>query len=238
GEPLAVPVSPDRLEAAARAKLSPEVFDYVAGGAGAEATMRANLAAFDRWRIVPRVLRDVSRRDLRVNLLGRDLPAPVLLAPVGVQSLLHPDAEVATGRAAAALGIPFLLSTVSSKTVEEVAAVRGGAPFWFQLYWGRDRELAASMVARAERAGCRGGGGPLGRALVGWGERAMERAYLPFALGEGIANYLTDPVFRAALPRPPEEDAEGAIRYFLGIFASPSLTWEDLAFLRERTRLP
>lgn len=234
----ALPISPEALEARARELLSPAAFDYVAGGAGAEETIRANRAAFRRWRIVPRMLRDVSRRDLGVTLLGQRLPAPLLVAPVGVQALLHPEADRATARAAAALSVPYVLSTAASVPLEEVAAVMGPAPRWFQLYWARDLDLTASLVARAERAGYGAIVVTLDTAQLGWRERDLERAYLPFLQGEGIANYLTDPAFRAALARPPEEDMEAAIRHFLSFFAHPTLTWDDLAFLRERTRLP
>ena len=118
GKKLSVPIPLAQLEKKAAEVLSPEAYDYVAGGASGERTMRANLAAFDRWRIVPRMLRDVSQRDLTVNLLGHTLPTPVLLAPIGVQNIIHPEAELAVARAAAALGIPFVLSTLSSHPLE------------------------------------------------------------------------------------------------------------------------
>src|SRR6516225_2313976 len=135
GEQPALPLSAEELELRARAVLSPEVFTYVAGGAGMEDTMRANRDAFRRWRIVPRFLRDVSRRDLSVELLDRRLPAPVLLAPIGVQGMLHEDAELATARAARSLGVPLVLSSVSSKPLETVGEAMGEVPHWFQLYW-------------------------------------------------------------------------------------------------------
>src|SRR5438270_418651 len=153
GEKQAVPIPVAELEAAAAKVLKPEALDYMAGGAGGEHTMRANLEAFDRWRIVPRMLRDVSQRDLSVELLGTKLPAPVILGPVGVQELIHPECDVASARAAASLGIPFTLSTVSSRSIEDVAKAMGDAVRWFQLYWGKDREVTFSMVHRAEKAG-------------------------------------------------------------------------------------
>jgi isopentenyl diphosphate isomerase/L-lactate dehydrogenase-like FMN-dependent dehydrogenase len=234
----APPIAPEALEARARALLSPAIFDYVAGGAGAEETLRANRAAFLRWRIVPRLLRDVAQRDLGVTILGQRLPAPLLLAPIGVQSLLHPAAERAAARAAATLGVPFILSSAASTTMEEVARLMGSAPRWFQLYWSRDPEVTASLVERAEKAGYGALVVTLDTAQLGWRERDLQRAYLPFLQGEGIANYVSDPAFRAALSRPPEADPAAAIRHFLGLFANPSLAWDDLAFLRERTRLP
>jgi lactate 2-monooxygenase len=238
GETPAVPTSVAELEARAREQLSPEAFGYVAGGAGAELTVRANLEAFERWRIVPRMLRDVSERDLATNVLGTPLPAPVLLAPIGVQSIVHPDAELAVGRAAAAHGLPAILSTASSNTLEDVAAAMGDANRWYQLYWPRQRELAASFVARAADAGYGAIVVTLDTWLLGWRPRDLQNGYLPFLKGEGVANYFSDPVFRAALERPPEEDPEPAIGHWAYQFANPSVAWADLAWLREQTGLP
>lgn len=147
------PLAFEELEEKARTKLKPEAYLYVAGGAGGEDTVRANRDAFRRWRIVPRFLRDVSQRDLGVTVLGHRLPAPVLIAPIGVQSMLHPEAELAVAWAARSLGVPLVLSTVSSTPLEAVAEAMGEVPHWFQLYWPKDPDLAASLVTRAERAG-------------------------------------------------------------------------------------
>ena len=215
----------------------PQAIDYVAGGAGSEDTMRANEAAFRRWRIVPRMLRDVGTRDLSVTVLGTELPAPLGLAPVGVQSLVHPDGELATARAAAAVGLPLAVSTMSTLPLEEIAAT-GSGPKWFQLYWPTDRDLAASFLARAEAAGYRAIVVTLDTFLPGWKPRDLQRGWQPFLQGVGIANYLGDPVFRARLDKPPEEDPRAAIGEFVGVFTNPRLTWEDLEFLRSRTTLP
>jgi lactate 2-monooxygenase len=233
-----LPLTHEALEQRAERQLTRGAFGYVAGGAGAEDTMRANREAFRRWRILPRMLRDVSRRDLGTTVLGTPMPAPVMLAPVGVQSIVHPDAEVAVARAAAATGVPMVLSTASSRSIEEVAEAQGDAPRWFQLYWPRDRDLAASLLGRAERAGYGAVVVTLDTWMLAWRPRDLELAYLPFLQGEGIANYLTDPVFRAALPTAPEEDMAGAVRHFLTVFSDPSVTWAGLSFLRENTRLP
>jgi lactate 2-monooxygenase len=238
GQKPAQPISPEELEERARAKLPTPAYVYVAGGAGGEETVRANRDAFRRWRIVPRFLRDVSRRDLGVELLGRRLPAPVLLAPVGVQAMLHPEAELAVARAARSLGVPLVLSTVSSTPLEAVAEALGDSPRWFQLYWPREPALAASLVGRAERAGYTAVVVTLDTYLYGWRERDLQLAWLPFAHGQGLANYLTDPVFRAALPAPPEEGPAAAARHFLAVVSNPALTWADLAWLRRQTRLP
>lgn len=232
------PLAPEELEAQARAVLPPQAYVYVAGGAGREDTVRANRDAFLRWRILPRLLRDVSRRDLGVNLLGRRLPAPVLLAPIGVQSMLHPDAELAVARAARSMGVPMVLSSVSATPLEAVADALGESPRWFQLYWPKDPALAASLVGRAERAGFEALVVTLDTFLLGWRERDLQLAWLPFAHGQGIANYLTDPAFRAALPSPPEKDPAAAARHFLSVVSNAALTWDDLAWLRRQTRLP
>lgn len=233
-----LPLAFDALEAQARSVLRPEAFDYVAGGAGAEDTMRANRTAFQRWQIVPRMLCDVSQRDLRATLFGQTLPAPVLLAPVGVLGIVHPEAEVAVAKAAAAVGLPMVLSTVASKPMEEVAAAMGPTLPWFQLYWGRNPDFTASLLQRAEAAGFRALVVTLDTKILGWRERDLQHAYLPFLYGDGLTNFFNDPVFRAALPEPPEQNPTQAILYFSQIFSNPALTWDDLAWLRQRTRLP
>jgi isopentenyl diphosphate isomerase/L-lactate dehydrogenase-like FMN-dependent dehydrogenase len=238
GQKPVQPFAIEELEQKAKSVLTPEADDYLAGGAGAEDTVRANRGAFRRWRIVPRFLRDVAQRDLSVSVLGQSFRAPFLLAPIGVQSILHKEAELAVARAARSLGSPLVLSTLSSTTMEAVAEAMGDVPHWFQLYWPRNNDLAASFLARAERAGYSTLVVTLDTYLLGWRERDLQRAYLPFLQGEGLANYLSDAVFRAALPAPPEKDPLPAIRYFLQIVSNPALTWDDLAFLRAHTRLP
>lgn len=233
-----LPLAFDALEAQARSVLRPEAFDYVAGGAGAEDTMRANRTAFQRWQIVPRMLCDVSQRDLRATLFGQTLPAPVLLAPVGVLGIVHPEAEVAVAKAAAAVGLPMVLSTVASKPMEEVAAAMGPTLPWFQLYWGRNPDFTASLLQRAEAAGFHALVVTLDTKILGWRERDLQHAYLPFLYGDGLTNFFNDPVFRATLPEPPEQNPTQAILYFSQIFSNPALTWGDLAWLRQCTRLP
>jgi lactate 2-monooxygenase len=238
GQKPATPVAYLELERQARETMSQEAYGYVAGGAGSEDTMRANLEAFRRYRIVPHMLRDVSKRNTAVELLGQVLPAPLLLAPIGVQSIVHTEAEIATARAAASVGIPFILSTASSRSLEEVATAAGNGPRWFQLYWGRDPELTVSFLERAKRAEYSAVVVTLDTSLLSWRERDMQNAYLPFLLGEGLANYFSDPVFRATLDQPPEVDPLSAIFKFVSIFSNPTLTWDDLRFLREHTQLP
>jgi isopentenyl diphosphate isomerase/L-lactate dehydrogenase-like FMN-dependent dehydrogenase len=272
GRPHA-PVAPERLEAAAREVMSEEAYAYVSAGAGAERTVAANRAAFDRWRIVPRVLRDASERSLATELFGRTLPAPLLLAPIGVLELAHPGADVAVGRAAAAEGVPVIFSNQASRAMEEVAAAMGDAPRWFQLYWSTSNDLVESFVARAEACRCEAIVVTLDTTLLGWRPRDLDLAYLPFLRGKGIAQYTSDPVFRRMLDRPgdggsPERSprinlaalrtlitltraypdrfvralrsgrARAAVERFVAIYSRPSLTWDDLPFLRERTGLP
>jgi isopentenyl diphosphate isomerase/L-lactate dehydrogenase-like FMN-dependent dehydrogenase len=233
-----LPVSAAELQQSARAAMTPEAYGYVAGGAGAEQTMRANLEAFERRQIVPRMLRDVSARDLSTTVLGTAMPAPLMLAPVGVQSIVHPEAELASARAAAARGIPFILSTAASHSIEQVAEAMGEASRWYQLYWPRERALAASFVERAERAGFGAIVLTLDTWFLGWRPRDLANAYLPFLKGEGVANYFSDPVFRAALEKPPEEDAGPAIGHWAYQFANPTVSWADLDWLKEQTKLP
>jgi len=240
GKP-SVPVPLDLLEAKAKEILPPRAYDYVAGGAGGEDTMRANRQAFYRRRIVPRMLRDVAKRDLSVELLGTRLPAPILLGPVGVQQIVHDDSDVASARAAASLGLPFVLSTMSSRPIEWVAQAAdkvAESPRWFQLYWGRNPELTASMLLRAERAGYSALVVTLDTHSLGWRERDLNHGYLPFMLGQGLANYFSDPVFRGLLAQPPEENPMAAIQLWGSLFSNPSLTWKDIGFLRQHTRVP
>ncbi len=232
------PIAIEQLEAAAKKELSAEAYDYLVGGAGAEDTMRANLAAFRRWRLVPRFLRNVARRDLSVELLGQRLRYPFLLAPVGVLSILHKKAELAVALAAKETGVGMVLNTLSSYSMEEVAKENGDGPRWFQLYWPRNNDLAASFVGRAEQAGFSALVVTLDTFFLAWRERDLQNAYLPFLTGKGLENYFTDPVFRALLPAPPKLDLPGAVRLWGSLYSNPSLTWSDLAFLRQHTRLP
>jgi isopentenyl diphosphate isomerase/L-lactate dehydrogenase-like FMN-dependent dehydrogenase len=249
--------------------MSPQAFAYVAGGAGSERTIAANRAAFDRRRIVPRVLRDVSGRDLSVELLGRRLPTPFLLAPIGVLELAHRDSDLAVARAAAAEGVPMIFSNQASRPMEECAAAMGGSPRWFQLYWSSSDDLVVSFLRRAEACGCGAIVVTLDTKILGWRARDLELAHLPFATGMGIAQYTSDPVFRglvdpSAVERsgPPTPAAVralvratrsypgsfrdnlrsgagvAAVRKVMEIYSRPSLTWDDFAWLRERTTLP
>ncbi|GAB2802899.1 lactate 2-monooxygenase [Halomonas shantousis] len=237
GERPRLPMRMEDLEAAARAILPPESYWYVAGGAG-EATMRANREAFERYPILPRMLTDVSQRDMQIDLFGHHYPTPLLLAPIGVQSIICPEAELAVAQAARQLGVPQILSTVSSHPLETVAETLGDSPRWFQLYWPRSDSLAISLIKRAEAAGYQAIVVTLDTKMMAWRERDLSNAFLPFIKGQGLANYITDPGFRDGLEAAPEEDMLPAIRRWSQEFTDPSKTWKDLETLREATDLP
>jgi L-lactate dehydrogenase (cytochrome) len=238
GETPSIPVAVEEQERRAREAMDERAANYVFAGAGAEHTIRANREAFDRHRIVPRMLRDVAERDLSTEVLGTPMPAPLMLAPIGVQKVVHEDGELASARAAAALGVPMVVSTASHFTLEEIAEASGDSPRWFQLYWPNDPALLKSFVSRAEAAGYRAIVVTVDTFIPGWKPRDLQQAWLPFLQGMGNANYLQDPVFRAALEKTPEEDLGAATGHYLGVLANPSLTWDDLAQLRELTSLP
>ncbi|GAB3966664.1 lactate 2-monooxygenase [Actinoallomurus acanthiterrae] len=219
-----LPTDLTRLEALAREKMPREAYDYVAGSAGTGDTAVANREAFRRRRIVPRMLCGVTGGDLTTLVLGAELPAPLVLAPVGVLRIAHPEGELAVARAARSLGVPMILSTAASYGMEEVAEVAG--PRWYQLYWPGDRDLAVSFLERAAAAGYTALVVTLDTFTLAWRPGDLDNAYLPFLRGIGIQNYLADPVFTAKAGADP-------IAHWAGVFGNPSLTWDDLAFLRE-----
>ena len=152
---------------------------------------------------------------------------------MGVLSIMHPEAEPAAARAAAAQGVPYILSSASSTPMEEVAEAMGDGERWFQLYWAKDREVTRSFLNRAKAAGYTALFVTLDTPLLAWRPRDLDQAYLPFLHGVGTANYFTDPAFRAGLAKPVQEDPNAAVMHFVGMFADPAKTWPDLAFLRE-----
>jgi lactate 2-monooxygenase len=220
------PVSVGDWERAAEAKLDAGAFGYIAGGAGAESTVRANLDAFQQWRIRPRMLTGNVTRDISVEVLGLRSPAPFLLAPVGVLSIAHEEAEVGVAKASASSGVPLVLSSAATHSIEEVAATN--APRWFQLYWVNDREICASFVARAEAAGYGAIVVTLDTLTLGWRPRDLRQAYLPFIKGEGCGQYFSDPVFLSRLDKTPEEDPLTAAAMMLATFPNLGLVWDDL----------
>ncbi|MGF2946352.1 lactate 2-monooxygenase [Mycobacterium sp. Lab-001] len=234
-----LPMAFAELEAKAETALPPSVWSYVAGGAGNERTQRANCEAFDRCGLVPRMLVGAEQRDLSVELFGMTLPTPIFMAPIGVIGLCAQDGhgDLATARAAARTGVPMVASTLSVDPMEDVAAALGNTPGFFQLYTPTDRELAASLVQRAEAAGFKGIVVTLDTWVTGWRPRDLSTSNFPQLRGHCLANYTSDPVFRAGLARPPEEDPQGAVLRWVQLFAN-ALSWDDLAWLRSLTDLP
>ena len=232
------PLSTDltRLEDAAREVLEPNAFGYVSGNAGTGVSARNNREAFDRLRLVPRMMRGTARRDMSVCLLGRRLPSPVLLAPVAALGAVHPQGELDTVRGAAAVGLPFVLSSFASRTLEEVAAAAGPEPRWFQLYLPTERPVAESLVRRAEASGYTALVVTVDAPSFGYRPADLDAAHSPFLQGIGISNYTDDPAFRATLP--PDADRLAVLAHWAGTATDPALSWDDLAWLRRFTELP
>ena len=234
------PMTFSELEARGRTALSPELLSYVAGGAGNEHTQEVNVTAFDRYGLIPRMLTGAAERDLSIKLFGMTLPSPLMLAPVGVIGLCAQDGhgDQATARASARTGVPMVASTLSADPMEDVAPLLGDTPGFFQLYTPADRDLAASLVARAEAAGFRGIIVTLDTQILGWRPRDLALASFPQLKGHCLANYFSDPLFRAKLEKPPEEDVRAAALMWALGFTDPGLRWEDLDWLRSLTKLP
>ncbi len=271
GQSPIIPFDLQKLEAKAKTVMSKEAFAYVAGGAGTDSTVRQNNTAFSKWKIVPRMLKDVSVRDTSIKLFGDDLPFPLLLSPVGVLELAHKQADLAVAKAASKTGVPMIYSNQASFSMEKCAPLMNNSPRWFQLYWSKSNDLVSSLVKRAEAAGCSAITVTLDTTLLGWRIQDLDLAYLPFLRGKGIAQYVSDPVFNKLLDEPEVEEAIErklsfetifnvvelmrnypggflnnlktkrplkAVRKFISIYSRPSLTWNDLSFLREQTTLP
>ncbi|MDQ6642511.1 MAG: lactate 2-monooxygenase [Actinomycetota bacterium] len=268
-----VPTEPAALERTAKRRMSAEAWSYVDGGAGQQRTVRANLDAFDRHRIVPRMLVDVEHRDASLELFGSRIPAPLLFAPIGVLEMAHRDAEYAVARAARSLGLPMVISTQGSVPMEDTAEALGDSPRWYQLYWSSNDDVADSFVRRAEAIGSDALVVTLDTHVLGWRTHDLDLGYLPFARAEGIAQYTSDDSFRRLAEQraeiPSTEPAprptlaavralasisrhypgsflanlrspvpRAAVETFLEVFSRSSLTWENLDYLRQRTRLP
>jgi lactate 2-monooxygenase len=268
-----VPLDAGSLEVAARKAMDADAFAYIRAGAGNEQTMRANREGFDRLRIVPRMLRDVSERDTSVELLGLHMPSPFMTAPIGVLELAHDDADLAVARAAASEGVPMVISNQASTPMEDIARELGDSPRWFQLYWSKSDELVESLVRRAERCGASAIVVTLDTTILGWRPRDLTPAFLPFLRGQGIAQYTSDPVFRRLAEEAGVDGGDGrrpkptlkalgtliklsrahpdglrealrsgsgraAVQRFVDVYARPSLSWENLPFLRGLTELP
>jgi len=235
-----LPMSYAALERRAEETMTEQLWSYVAGGAGDERTQRANVNAFDRWGLMPRMLAGAAQRDLSTELFGMTLPTPLLLAPVGVIGIIDPDGhgDLLTARAAASTGVPMVASTLMQDPMEDVAGALGDTPGWFQLYPPNDRELTESLVRRAEAAGYSAIVVTLDTLTLGWRPRDLTIASFPQLQGLCLANYFSDPVFRSRLAAPPEEDLQAATGHWAMVFGNQSLGWDDLRWLRELTSLP
>ena len=277
GRSPAVPVDATLLEERAHRAMSREAWAYVAGGAGGGATMRHNRAAFERWRVVPRMLHGTTERDLRTSVLGTDLRAPLLLAPVGAGALVRPDSDLHIAHGAAATGTPYVFSSQGCSPMEETAMAMGDTAFWYQLYWSTDEPLVDSMIQRAEACGARALVVTVDTTTLGWRPQDLTLGSLPFARGQGLAQYTSDPRFgevvrqriaaAASAPRTSEKvevtlgalrsllsitrhypgrfldnlrskEPRAAVETFLDTYSNPALSWDHLATLRGRTRLP
>ncbi|MCL6014158.1 MAG: alpha-hydroxy-acid oxidizing protein [Candidatus Thermoplasmatota archaeon] len=233
-----LPQSVDEWRERARITLTKDAWDYLEGGAGEEDTVHENRSAFKKWRIRPRYLRDVSKRTMEAEFLGQNRESPFILAPIGVQSILHKDGEIASARAAAKMNMPFILSTVSSITMEEIVKKSPEGEKWLQLYPSKDKNIIRSFIKRAEKAGYRAIVVTADTTMLGWRERDLNNAYLPFLRGEGLANFFSDPVFRRRLEKPPEEDLIKAIMEFISVYVNPFFSWEDFKEICSTTEIP
>ena len=233
-----LPQSVDEWMERARSTLTKDAWDYLEGGAGDEDTVHENRSAFKKWRIRPRYLKDVSKRTMEAEFLGQNRESPFILAPIGVQSILHKDGEIASARAAAKMNMPFILSTVSSITMEEIVKKSPEGEKWLQLYPAKDKNIIRSFIKRAEKAGYTAIVVTADTTMLGWRERDLNNAYLPFLRGEGLANFFSDPVFRRRLEKPPEEDLIKAIMEFISVYVNPFFSWEDFKEICSTTEIP
>jgi lactate 2-monooxygenase len=233
-----IPTSFTQLETAAQQKLSPEAWAYTAGGAGLETAMAANRAAFQRHPISPRILAGAAQRNLGCEIFGVRTGAPILSCPIGVLEMMHPDADLAVARAMGRLNLPMVISSQASYPMEEIAKANGEGPRFFQLYWGKSDAIAESFVKRAEACGCKAIFITLDTVILGWRPRDLDLGHLPFLQSKGIAQYTSDPAFRALLNQPPEENPMAAAVQFTQIFSDPGLDWARIAKIRSWTKLP
>ena len=229
------PLTYKELEQEAKQKMSIDGFGYVQSSAGNGETLRKNEESFSKLSFLPRFLNDVSALDTSVQLFGRTYPYPIFLAPVGMQKLAHQEGEIASAKAAATHGVPFVLSTVASSSIEDVANATGDSPKWFQLYWSNNEEVSFSMVKRAEEAGYEAIVLTIDTVMTGWRIEDMRSGFSPLTLGVGKANYETDPVFLRSLE---SQDTESIIQGILDNIDTPTLNWKHVAALKERTSLP
>lgn len=229
------PIDFKELEQEAREALEPGPFGYIRSSAGGEETYNKNISRFSKYSIVPRFLTDVSSLNTEVTILGHTYPHPLFIAPVGVNKIAHEDGEIAVAKAAAKFNFPYIQSTVSSYSIEEIAAATPGSSKWFQLYWSSNKEIAFSMARRAEAAGYEAIVLTVDTVMLGWREEDIRNQFSPLKRGYGQGNYATDPVFMADLT---EQSQESIVDSILENIYHPTLNWNDITELRNHTSLP
>ncbi|KAK5148538.1 hypothetical protein LTR04_000619 [Oleoguttula sp. CCFEE 6159] len=234
-----VTMDPNKLEEQAKKNLGSRSYNYVAGGAGERATMDANRLAFRQWKMVPRMLRQTTHRDLRVELFGQTYDSPLLVAPVGVQQIFHEDKETGVAEIAADLGVPYILSTASSASIEDVAKANGEHGHrWYQLYWPQDDDITVSLLSRARAAGYTVLVVTLDTWALSWRPWDLDGAYVPFMKGIGDQTGFSDPVFRRKFAdkhgKEVEEDVQGAaLEWQKDVFSGAAHTWDQLELLKK-----
>jgi lactate 2-monooxygenase len=202
--------------------------------------MAANRQAFQRWKLLPRMLRGNQARDISVNLFGTEYPTPVIQAPVGVNKIWHDDGEIGVARACHEVGVPYTISTASSTSIEDIAAAVPQGKRWFQLYWPQKKnsDVTLSMLARAKKAGCEVLLVTLDLWALGWRPTDLDQAYVPFFTGTGVQIGFTDPVWRKKYEeetgKTVEEDIRAASMAWLSVaFSGEAHSWEELKFLKD-----
>ncbi len=203
GDKPRLPFNMNDLREMARYKLSRPAFDYLDGGAGQEKTISNTQKAFDNWKIVPNMLRDVSYVDTSVKLFGFQSPSPFFLCPIGVLELAHPEADLAVARACAVTSTALMISNQASTSMENISLQMSDTRRFFQLYWSKSDDLVASLVSRAEACGCVAIVVTLDTTFLGWRVRDLDHAFLPFLYGMGLAQYVSDPIFNRLLVEEP-----------------------------------
>jgi lactate 2-monooxygenase len=234
-----VPVDFATLEKRATAAMPPHILSYLQGGCGDEFTQDHNAAAFRHWGMTPRMMVDCTKRDLSIELFGLTLPSPLFMAPVGINGICTQDGhgDLAAARASVMTGVPLMASTLSNDPLEKVAETLGDTPGFFQLYTPKNKDLAASLVSRAEAAGFKAIVVTLDTWVTGWRPRDLNAANFPQLRGAVLVNYFSDPVFRSMLAKPPEDDPATAIGTWAATFGKV-LTWDDIKWLKSMTKLP
>ncbi|KAH8431560.1 lactate 2-monooxygenase [Aspergillus melleus] len=233
-----VTTDPRLLEEQAKKVLSARSYNYIAGGAGEKATMDSNRLAFRQWKLIPRMMKQLDNQNLTVNLFGQEYPNPLLQAPVGVQCLFHDDKETGLAEACSEAGVPYILSTASSSTIEEVAAANGDGKRWFQLYWPMSDDATLSLLKRAKENGFSVLVVTLDTWSLAWRPADLDNAYIPFIKGIGNQIGFSDPVFRKKFEQESgskiEDDITGASRAWTSdVFPGRPHTWEHVSFLRK-----